>query len=433
MMGIEHGANRARFSRRCASRTGHGGRQAARVARHIAHTAPNAAPAARRVGFEARPGFTLLELIVSMIVLSIVIGTTLSFMSAQRNAFGTGAARAEVLRNLHHAVSMLERDLRTTGTNLARGQPFIVYGDDDVIAVNADYASNLADDPAAVYYDPDAPNEVVAALTAATPVTIPGTAFDYPDTTYTYIGGQPSLAELLIFFFAPDSTTPDTSDYVLYRQVNAQPPEVVARGLYRWGDRPFFEFLALTNPSGTAGTIAPISAANLPLAHTARTHLAPDDTLPASLIDQVRGVRVNVAASARGSGGSRSVSTVIRFPNAGLQTEQTCGSPPLALRLVNGAGFIANGIPQVVLTWDPSEDEGSGERDVIRYVIWRRVWGETQPPEPYTSIPSGGQEYEFIDRNVVPGTTYAYRVAAQDCTPNLSAPFEVVVTVPSVP
>jgi len=386
-----------------------------------------------RARFESRPGFTLLELLISTVVLAVVIGTTLSFMSAQRQAFGTGTARAEVLRNLQHAVAMLERDLRTTGTNLAQGQPFVVYGDQYVIAVNADYASNLANDPSAVYYDPDAPNEVVAALTSKTKITIPGTSFRYPDSTYRYRGGQPSFAELLIFFFAPDTTTAEPDDYVLYRQVNAQPPEVVARGIYRSGDRPFFEYLALTEVTGTAGAIEPIPAASLPLKHSASAHLAPDDTLPAALIDQVRGVRVNMAAAARGSHGRRAITTVIRFPNAGLQVEQTCGSAPIFGRPVFAEGRIVGGKPEIRLSWDPAVDEAGGESDVIRYVIWRRAAGDPESTEPYHSIPSGGQQYEFRDRYVQPGTTYEYRVAAQDCTPTLSGPVSVIATAPLVP
>lgn len=385
---------------------------------------------AARVALEARPGFTLLELLVSLVVLAVVVAMTLSFIAAQQRAFGTGAARAEVMRNLHHAASMLERDLRTTGTNLAQGQPFMVYADDHVIAVNADYASNLENDPAAVYYDPDAPDEVVAALTSRTPVTIPGSAFSYPDSTYRYMGGQPSFAELLIFFFAPDSTTPDTSDFVLYRQVNAQPPEVVARGLYRMGGRPFFEFLGLTDDAGMVGTVTPISAANLPMAHSASAHLAPDDTLPASMIDRVRGVRVNLASSSRGAGAGRAVSTVIRFPNAGLQTEQTCGSPPIFQRTVTAQPRIVDGAPAIELTWGPAVDEEAGERDVIRYVIWRELVSEPESAEPYRSIAAGSDEYVFRDLKVEPGATYEYRVAAQDCTPNLSAPVRVWQTAP---
>lgn len=388
-----------------------------------------AGPRAARISIEARPGFTILELLVSLIVLAVVVATTLSFIDAQRRAFGTGAARAEVMRNLQHAAAMLERDLRTTGTNLAQGQPFVVYADADVIAVNADYASNLEHDPSAVYYDPDAPNEVVAALSSNTPVTIPGTAFSYPDSTYRYRGGQPSFAELLIFFFAPDSATPDTSDFVLYRQVNAQSPEVVARGLYRLAGRPFFEFLGLTDDAGLTGAVAPIPAANLPMAHTAAAHLAPDDTLPASLIDQVRGVRVNLASSSRDSG-LRAVTTVIRFPNAGLQTEQTCGSPPIFGQTVTAQPRVVDGVPAIELTWAPAVDEAGGERDVIRYVIWRWLATEPESAEPYRSVAAGSSEYVFRDRDVVPGSTYVYRVAAQDCTPNLSSPVQTLQTAP---
>jgi len=75
----------------------------------------------------------------------------------------------------------------------------------------------------------------------------------------------------------------------------------------------------------------------------------------------------------------------------------------------------------VQLTWAPATDENSGEKDIERYVVWRRPSTTPDWGDPLVSIPSGLPGYTYVDGSVTIGTTYYYALAAQDCSPALSA------------
>jgi hypothetical protein len=84
----------------------------------------------------------------------------------------------------------------------------------------------------------------------------------------------------------------------------------------------------------------------------------------------------------------------------------------------------------VEIGWDPSVDEGSGEQDIVRYLIYRS--GSSSGPwgNPIVSIPAGATSYLFEDETVEPDSTYWYAYAAQDCTPSLSplsTPLQVTI------
>jgi hypothetical protein len=79
----------------------------------------------------------------------------------------------------------------------------------------------------------------------------------------------------------------------------------------------------------------------------------------------------------------------------------------------------------VDLAWNAATDETGGEKDVQRYVIWRRLNTELAFGDPYLSIPPAGlATYGHTDRDVVSGSTYIYGLAAQDCTPLTSTRVE---------
>jgi prepilin-type N-terminal cleavage/methylation domain-containing protein len=372
----------------------------------------------------SRRGMTLIEMLVAMVVFSLVLGSALAVFRSQSRGFSLGAERMGVLQNARYAVGMFENDLRTAGSGVPDAQPFIIYADRDVIAFNANYTSNVANDVFAVYHDPDAPSGTVSALPRAQRMTIPNTTFGYPDTTYV-----DSPAETIVFYFTPDDETARTDDFLLMRKVNAAEAEVVSRNLLQSEGRPFLDLMREATSSG-GSVLEPVPADQLPLRHDAPIHGGIGDTLAVtpstgpSAIDMLRGVRIHIAATNGLSGEDehiRAISRLVRIPNAGIVNRPTCGDRPLAVASLTAvAGFDASGDPVVTLRWPQAVDEGGGEKDVVRYVLWRRSPADPAWGASYLSIPSGNATYVYDDTDVASGDQWAYRVAAQDCTPTMS-------------
>lgn len=382
-------------------------------------------PSSSRRGSSAvvgRSGFTLIELLISIMVFGVVVAGAMGFLSSQNEAFRRGTERMEAIQNLRYATDMLETDLRTLGTNLPADQPGLVYGGANVVAFSADYASNVANDIFAVYVLPEAPAGQVSAPASA--LVLPNSTYSWPSVRYETTAGTISPGELIIFFLRPDSSTTRTDDYVLFRKVNNQEPELLARNLLQHGDAPFFRYLTRRNFPSAAPALDSIPDDDLPIIHLAHRHGSAADTGRSALADSVRAVRISFGATNGLEGDyerTAEMTRVVRLPNAGLSLIRTCGDEPLLSSALGAVNTVtSDGRPAVALTWTPSVDEAAGERDVVRYVVWRRAGGVPDWGEPYLSIPAGQASYLFEDSAVEPGS-YQYAIAAQDCTPTLSS------------
>lgn len=376
--------------------------------------------AARR---RAETGMTLVEMMIALVVFSFALAGTLAFLRAQGRSFTLGSQRVAMLQNARFAFHELEQDLRTAGAGTPDIQPSLIYLDTSVVAFNADYASNTPGDVFAVYYTPDAPAASTGAMTREMRTAIPLSGVAYPDTSYL-TGVVNSPAETIVFFFAPDSSTPRTDDYILYRRVNAQAPEVVSRNLLHAPGVPFFQFYReVVSADGGENSVEPVPNADLPLWHSVPIHLTLADTGLVARIDSVRGVQVTFAVTNGLTGAAerrRSLSRYIGFPNVGLAVKKTCGDEPILGTALTAVWDAAAG--GVNLTWNPAVDELAGEKDVERYVIWRRLASDTGWGDPYVSLPpTATAPYLYTDQVVTPGARYVYALAAQDCTPSNSA------------
>lgn len=379
-------------------------------------------------------GLTLMELIVAMVIMGFLVTSILSFVRQQEMAFGFGTGRMSALQSYRFAADLLERNIRTAGTGTVTGQPFLVYADSMTLAFNADYASNDPGDVFAVYRDLAAGDAEVGSLTSARRHTLPQTSFAYPDSTYRD-GGATSPAETIVFYFAPDATTPRRDDFVLYRRVNDLAPEVVARNLLRDERWPFFRYQEVVTSESAPPEARWVLPGALPLRHSAPIHMSPADTGVAARIDRVRAVQVSFRASdgrREETSQDAALRRLIRMPNAGHMRLQTCGDPPQFTSGVTAA--LVPGESRVEVSWIRAVDEAAGEQDVIRYAIFRRVGGAGAWGEPYFSVPAGKNSYSYVDSSVDEGVSYQYAVAAQDCTPSLSAiRTSGLVTVPVTP
>ena len=380
-------------------------------------------------------GFTLVELMLALVVLSIVMTATISVFRMQTRTFRTGGERLELYQNLRYAVSTVDRMLRTTGAGVANQQPMFIYGGEDVVAFNANHTSDVQDN-CAVNINPDAPAGSFEMLTVAD-------AFEFPNTTFTYpAANYPAgacRAETIVFYFRPDSSTVDEeNDFVLMLRVNAMPAELVARNIFAYPGRPFFEYFVhprqLLVPPATRDSLvranAPGSGIVLPIRHSVAIHGSAADSAndPSNsfLADSVKAVRLNIQVSNGLTGAerrSRDVSTVIGLPNNGLVQLKTCGTSPLLTGALGAEENTVGNPPSVSLLWPGSFDDGGGETDVTQYNIYRReVLTEPVFGSAMISIPAGQPPpYVFVDNGVAAGIDYVYAVAAQDCSPAESA------------
>lgn len=384
----------------------------------------------RRLG---ERGLTLIEMMIALMVFSVVLAGALAFLRAQGRSFSLGSQRVAMLQNSRFALDELEKDLRTSGAGAPDIQPPLIYLGPSVIAFNANYLTNTPGDVFAVYYNPDAPTGSTDAVRKSGAFTIPLTTVVYPDTDYLEGGVVNSSAETITFYFVTDSSTTRTDDYLLYRQINNLAPELVSRNILQTTGVPFFQYYWQTVVAGVS-SIQQVPNAGLPWRHTVPIHLAVIDSGPAARIDSVRVVQVSMTVT-NGLAGSaerrRAVSRFIRLPNVGLANQQTCGDAPILGTALTAAW---NGVNGVNLTWNAAVDELGGERDVTRYVIFRKLVTDPTWGDPYLSIPpTGTSPYLYTDHDVTTGsgTQYIYGLAAQDCTPsNSSLVSSLIVSIP---
>ncbi|HEY5087460.1 MAG TPA: type II secretion system protein [Gemmatimonadaceae bacterium] len=364
--------------------------------------------AGRRV---RREGFTLLEIMLSITILLIVFAMAFPLFRSQVRAMGSTAGRSDAQQNVRFAISTIERQIRVAGAGVADQQPLLVQADPFAVTFNADYASR---DTAAeggpfhaVYFDPDLPVGSTMSMTPTQQVTLPRSTVVWPTVSY-FVGGPPSAAETISFWVAADNSPGSNGRYALFRRVNAMPVDTLARGLVLDPVTPPFTYETIN----TAGVVTIVPASQLPSFHVA-VHGSPSDTGASALTDQIRFVNVHLIGSfieRDGTKSQRVADASIRLLNAGLLNHATCGEPPVFGQSVTGVPATG----QVVLTWNRAIDESGGEKDVTKYVIYRRAPAGAFA-DPLAAIPAGQPSYSFTDTQVSSHDQWVYGVSAEDC------------------
>ena len=373
----------------------------------------------------SRRGFSLLEMMIALVVLSFVMASTVSVLRSQSRGFQRGNDQLEMGQNIRYAAAAVDRVVRTAGAGVANEQPVFIYGGNDVVAVNANYWSRLPDG-CAVNTNPDVPAGALDVLPVGSAAALPNTTYLYPSMTFLTSGRCAS--ETIVFYLRPDSTTADVNDFALYQRVNVLPPELVARNLYAYPGRPFFEYFVhpLTAASGRDSLVIAGAAGSgvvLPIVHTVVRHGSAGDTATVAIADSVKAVRLNVRVTNGRTGTDqryRDVSSVTTMPNNGLVQLRTCGSAPI-LSGTLGATPNVSGAPQVTLTWPAAADETAGETDVTQYNVYRRLQADPVFGSAVMTVPAGSPGgYTLVDGGVTAATSYVYAVTAQDCSPSQS-------------
>lgn len=379
----------------------------------------------------ARRGFTLMEVLVSMILMMIIVAIAVQTFRRSSDLLASQAGTLEAQANARFAVSSIERDLRVAGSGVSPGQPMLVQAAATAITFNADLVSTDTTDPIAVYHDASADTSTTSVLRKSSAVTLPSSSFTYPDSTYYEAAGILGGAETISYYLAKDSTTARSTEYILWRRVNNSTPHVVARGIqYAPGDT-VFRYFRVT----PADTLAPVPMASLPLYHWAPAHQSVADTGAYALIDSIRAVRVTINAvfhDPHSGDALRPLTTMIRLLNTGLNPRTSCGQTPGGVTVSFTTSAAGASAPFVQLAWGRSNDDGQGENDVYRYILYRRPSTATAfSNQPYASVPAGLSSYTFTDNSVSHGDRWIYGVAAQDCTPSASTPGSTsIVNVP---
>jgi prepilin-type N-terminal cleavage/methylation domain-containing protein len=375
-----------------------------------------------------RSGFTLLEMIISMTLIAITLALTVPFFRTEVQAVGNTSGRDDAQQNARYGVSMIDRELRVAGAGVLDPQPLIVQAAPYAITFNVDLVSRDINDRGAAYYDPDIDPNAASSLPKSSKITLPLSAVQYPDSNYSQSVGALSEAETISYWVALDPDPSANGTYALFRRVNALPPTVVAKALILPTGEPAFRYFK----ADTLGQLIEIPQASLPLYHSAAIHNSKADTAKSALTDSIRVVRVRITGQFTDRNGvknPRPVETGVRIMNAGLLHFHTCGDPPIMTSAVTA---VVSTVPstKVVVTWNSSVDQSSGEKDVEQYSIYRRANASPLFSEPMASIPSGSATYSFTDTQVQTGDQFVYGIAAVDCggqsSAVISAPLVIV-------
>ena len=388
-----------------------------------------------------RAGFSLMELLLAVTVLTFVTGATYALFRSQSQNFKNNTARYDLIENARGAIEAAERIIRTMGAGTPNNQPVLVYGANGVLAFNTDYVEqDTVDMRWATYFNVDTPLEETTAWTQAAQAAIPNSSpsYTYPPETYQLGNGSPSAAETYILYFSLDAGTTRSDDYVLWQRVNAGTPEIVARNILAHPNgQPFFQYL-MQRQLSTGDTLQIAPAGVLPLIRRPLVAgLSATDSANYVRPDSIRAVRMHFRLTNGESGTAerfRDLSTTIEVPNNGIPLPTVCGRVPLepgALTATEpnpGDGVIR-------IAWTASPDQEACEQDVTQYIIWRRLSSATVWAEPLLVVRSeaGQTSYTTDITGHAFSTGYTFGIAAQDCTPSQSTIRTTAITTSAAP
>jgi len=394
-----------------------------------------------------RPGFTVTELLVAAVVTAVIFMVGIPLLGSQSRAVAATAGRLDAAQTARYAQNAIDRELRMVGVNTLGTQPMLVQAGPFAVTFNADLSTRDAQDMWSIYYDADADSTTTLALQPAG-MALPVSGFVYPSVPELDKDGLPGRAETISFWVSADSSSARPNEYVLFRAVNRSTPTVVATGLYIPNGQPFFKYLWAKDSTGVIDTVP---AAYQPLLHSTPLHGTLADTgetaTLAARIDRVRSVIVTAQGQFKDPVpnaplGRRLVRSRTALINMTMLNRPSCGLSPSPV--VAGA-FLVNvsGQPDHIhVLWTRATDDGSGERDIDRYLIFRSVDGVAYG-DPLDEIAStnGAGAYAWDDYDVkrnapsYPGSnTFAYAIVVQDCQPQVSTPAATsTITVPTIP
>jgi type II secretory pathway pseudopilin PulG len=377
-------------------------------------------------GFSRREGVTLIEMMIAIVLFVLVFGLAVPFFRYQARSVSASAGRLDALQNARYAQNAIDRDLRISGIGIVQAQPMIVQADGFAVTFNADLATKDVNDPMSIYYDADIDSSGTDAMNNANKITLPRSSVLYPDSNYMN-NGVASPAETISYWLMKDSTATRTDQYILFRRVNKLAPKVVAKGIIVPSGQNFFQYM---RPNSTGG-LDSIRAAKLPLFHSAPIHGSPADTASSAITDSIRVIRMTVTGLYNDPDKGPIMKTVVsstKLLNAGMSRSTVCGDKPIAVTtatvaITGGVWDPINSVfnpTKVRISWNSSLDQDAGEKDVERYMIFKKSVASADWGSPIADIAASQTNYTLDDTSLSPGD-WVWGVVAQDCSPNNSA------------
>jgi prepilin-type N-terminal cleavage/methylation domain-containing protein len=375
----------------------------------------------------SRAGFSLVELLVTLVVLTMIMGTTVLFFQNQNKSFAQGSQKMDLLQNARYTVSEVERILRTLGSGVTGQQPMLVFGADNVVAFNTDYTeTDTTDYRWAVNWNPTIATTETLAWELGSAAVIPNSSpsYTYPPQTFLLANGAPSPAETKMFWFSLDSATTRSDDYILWERANNGTAEYVARNILAYPSRPFFQYFQARRVAGI-DTLFIASGSLLPLKRLILTSsMSSTDSANAVRPDSIRAIRINIRITNGETGTAertRDFSQIIQLPNNGLPSPNVCGRSPFPPATFTATPDPTPGSGGMTLAWTRSADHGSGEFDLRQYVLYQRDDTATVWKDPLMMIRADTTTaYSVVLAGLTPGASYDFGIAAQDCTPSQS-------------
>ena len=369
-----------------------------------------------------RKGVTLIEMMIAIVLFVLVFGLAVPFFRYQARSVSASAGRLDALQNARYAQNAIDRDLRIAGIGIVAAQPLMVQADGFAVTFNADLTTKDINDPSSIYYDPDIDSSGTISMDKSSPVTLPLSAINYPDSNYM-AKSVPSTAETISYWLVPDSTATRTDQYILWRRVNALPPRLVAKGIIVPAGQTFFQYF---RPNALGG-LDSIKTARLPLFHSAPVHGSTADTGGSAITDSIRVVRMTVTGLYNDPDKGAIMKTVqssTKLLNAGMVQSTVCGEVPLPVTTATATiTAFSPSFPfsptKVQLAWNSSLDQDAGEKDVARYMVYKKKTSSSGWGSPIADLAASQANYTLDDTSLSTGA-WVYGVVAQDCSPSNS-------------
>ncbi len=410
-------------------------------------------------------GFTLVELMISLVLTSLMFSSMLVVFQAQNRINTVQSDVSETQQNARVAMTALNQDIRQAGyfVDQFNRQPVWL----DAAPYQLVYNANISDQFVAMHRDSAVPLSD-GTLYHPGDYTSPPHEENLPLFLDRYLNESETIRLTLDTTYDGFITGADRQEgagnpniYVLQKEINGNPPAILAynvRGPRPYPDGtmppPLFKYWGIfvaddilnlwgdTNDdgelsAGEAAALTPVSLAQLPNIRQVDVELLIEGSRPDN-----RYVGTGSTDTQPNQYRSYRLRGRIRARNVGINPSGLvlCGNPPASPLNPVVYDTPTDQGSSITIQWDSSPDEYGNEEDVQYYTIYRRlgvndfeVIGQVQGMGVDTTYVF--EDDGDIDNFNAPtdGLEYYYYVAAWDCAPQESIPSVTVGPVISIP